>query len=88
MDAFAVEVPDGAPVSFQWSRMRHRVVKSEGPERIAEEWWMKDKTDDKDKPSRDYFRIEDDQGYRFWIYREGLYGYDEKQSWYMHGMLA
>nr|WP_280638490.1 MULTISPECIES: DNA polymerase Y family protein [unclassified Rhizobium] len=88
MDAFAVEVPDGAPVSFQWRRMRHRVVKSEGPERIAEEWWMKDKTDDKDKPSRDYFRIEDDQGYRFWIYREGLYGYDEKQSWYMHGMLA
>jgi protein ImuB len=84
MDAFAIEVPDGAPANFHWRRMRHRVVKSEGPERLAMEWWL----DGKDTQPRDYFRVEDDQGHRFWIYRKGLYGQDETQSWYMHGMFA
>jgi protein ImuB len=84
MDAFAIEVPDGAPANFHWRRMRHRVVKSEGPERLAMEWWI----DGSDAPARDYFRVEDDQGHRFWIYRKGLYGHDEMQSWYMHGVLA
>jgi protein ImuB len=84
MDAFAIEVPDGAPANFHWRRMRHRIVKSEGPERLAMEWWL----DGKDTQPRDYFRVEDDQGHRFWIYRKGLYGQDETQSWYMHGMFA
>ncbi|WP_280179103.1 DNA polymerase Y family protein [Rhizobium sp. 18055] len=84
MDAFAIEVPDGAPANFHWRRMRHRVVKSEGPERLAMEWWI----DGSDAAARDYFRVEDDQGHRFWIYRKGLYGHDETQSWYMHGVLA
>ncbi len=84
MDAFAIEVPDGAPANFHWRRMRHRIVKSEGPERLAMEWWI----DGSDTAPRDYFRVEDDQGHRFWIYRKGLYGHDERQSWYMHGMFA
>jgi protein ImuB len=84
MDAFAIEVPDGAPANFHWRRMRHRVIRSEGPERLAMEWWI----DGSDAAARDYFRVEDDQGHRFWIYREGLYGRDEQQNWYMHGMLA
>ncbi|KQV73377.1 DNA repair protein [Rhizobium sp. Root1220] len=84
MDAFAIEVPDGAPANFHWRRMRHRVVRSEGPERLAMEWWI----DGSDAAERDYFRVEDDQGHRFWIYREGLYGRDATQRWFMHGMLA
>ena len=83
MEAFAAEVPDGAPAHFRWRRIRHRVLKSEGPERIAMEWWI----DGVDAKERDYFRVEDEQGYRFWIYREGHYGPSMPQ-WFMHGIFA
>jgi protein ImuB len=33
------DVPDGPPVRFRWRRMTRRVVRAEGPERIAPEWW-------------------------------------------------
>ncbi|HAP49233.1 MAG TPA: DNA polymerase, partial [Afipia sp.] len=55
---------------FTWRRATHAVVRVEGPERIAMEWWRQ-------KPetlTRDYFRVEDAEGMRFWIYRDGLYG--------------
>ncbi|QWW67731.1 DNA polymerase Y family protein [Rhizobium sp. WYJ-E13] len=81
--AFA-EVPDGAPQAFRWRRMRHLVAKSEGPERIAMEWWA----DGDDAEARDYFRIEDDAGHRFWIYRRGLYGKNPNPRWFMHGVFA
>jgi protein ImuB len=83
MEAFAAEVPDGAPAHFRWRRIRHRVLKSEGPERIAMEWWI----DGVGAKERDYFSVEDEQGYRFWIYREGHYGPDIPQ-WFMHGIFA
>jgi protein ImuB len=35
----AAEVPDGPPARFQWRQCRHEVVRAEGPERIALEWW-------------------------------------------------
>jgi protein ImuB len=31
--------PDYPPRRFTWRRLRHRVVKAQGPERIAPEWW-------------------------------------------------
>ena len=62
-------VPDGPPHQFTWRRALHAVVRVEGPERIAMEWWRQDgKT-----LTRDYFRIEDAEGLRFWIFRDGLY---------------
>ncbi|WP_306913406.1 Y-family DNA polymerase [Rhizobium mesoamericanum] len=84
MGAFAIEVPDGAPASFHWRRMQHRVLKSEGPERLAMEWWL----DGSEAEDRDYFRIEDDRGRRFWIYRQGHYERNAAQNWYMHGVIA
>jgi len=78
------EVPDGAPVRFDWRRVRHRVIKAEGPERIAPEWWGR--LPRHVEPTRDYFRIEDLDGYRFWIFRLGLYERQEKPLWYMHGL--
>jgi protein ImuB len=33
------EVPEGAPLRFTWRRLGVRVVRAEGPERIAPEWW-------------------------------------------------
>src|SRR5437762_1470141 len=62
-------VPDGPPHQFTWRRVTHAVVRVEGPERIAMEWWKQNG----EALTRDYFRIEDAEGLRFWIFRDGLY---------------
>jgi protein ImuB len=79
------EVPDGAPVSFIWRRRKHEIVYAEGPERIATEWWRKPAG----VPTRDYYRVEDKAGRRFWLFRAGLYGRETaKPGWYLHGVFA
>ena len=85
IDAIA-EVPDGPPARFQWRRVTHEITHTEGPERIAMEWWR----DDKGRTlTRDYFRVEDQEGRRFWLYREGLYDRETiKPRWFMHGLFA
>jgi len=85
IDAVA-EVPDGPPARFSWRRMQHHVARADGPERIAMEWWR----DGQGRPlTRDYFRVEDDAGKRFWLYREGLYGAEvDRSRWFMHGLFA
>ena len=85
-------VPDGPPHHFTWRRVTHVVVRVEGPERIAMEWWKQDG----EVLTRDYFRVEDEAGLRFWIYRDGLYGTelvneDDKPAsanWFVHGLFA
>ncbi|OBZ93744.1 DNA repair protein [Pararhizobium polonicum] len=84
VDVSVAEVPEGPPESFRWRRMLHRVLRSQGPERLAMEWWI----DGADARARDYFRIEDDTGHRFWIYREGLYGQMPPPRWFVHGVFA
>ncbi|HSZ74868.1 MAG TPA: DUF6504 family protein [Rhizomicrobium sp.] len=79
------EVPDGPPLRFRWRRALHNVARAEGPERIAMEWWrMREHT-----PTRDYFRVEDHEGRRFWLYRDGLFGRETKEPrWFVHGLFA
>lgn len=82
IDAIA-SVPDGPPEKFRWRRVMHDVVAVEGPERIASEWWKKQ------APTRDYFRVEDAAGGRFWLFREGLYGTETmRPRWFMHGLFG
>lgn len=79
------EVPDGPPLKFRWRGVAYEVDRSEGPERIACEWWR----DGRGARTRDYFRVEDRQGYRFWMFRHGLYGRETSDpAWYMHGLFA
>ncbi len=79
------EVPDGPPIRFRWRRSLYRIARSEGPERIACEWWR----DGRGGHSRDYFRVEDDEGYRFWIFRQGLFERETRHpKWFMHGLFA
>ena len=61
-------LPDHPPVSFTWRGVRRRVKCADGPERIFGEWW---KRDAELATVRDYFRVEDEAGERFWIYRSG-----------------
>ena len=92
-------VPDGPPLRFRWRRALHEVVAAEGPERIEGAWWS-----EQSGPARDYFRVEDASGLRFWLFRAGLYR-DMAQArqlehahemthsfamprWFLHGMYA
>jgi protein ImuB len=81
------EVPDGPPLRFRWRRVLHRVARAEGPERIAPDWW-------REGPGgavRDYYRVEDAEGRRFWLFRRGLYGEAGAAGaprWFLHGLFA
>jgi protein ImuB len=78
-------VPDGPPLRFRWRRVLHEVAKAEGPERIAPEWWSGQGA----SPTRDYYRVEDSEGRRFWLFRDGLYGeMKEPPRWWLHGLFA
>lgn len=79
------EVPDGPPMRFRWRRVLHDVTRAEGPERIAPEWWH---TSSKAE-ARDYYRVEDAAGCRFWIFRQGRYGQEDAHPrWFLHGVFA
>ena len=85
------EVPDGPPRRFEWRRSHHLVVRYEGPERIASEWWRRKEGHLPGKAglTRDYYRVEDAHGHRFWIFRHGLYGTEKANpDWYLHGLFA
>jgi protein ImuB len=83
-------VPDDPPILFRWRRQVHRVRRAEGPERIAFEWWRQDIPDGRDATDliRDYYRVEDEAGRRFWLYRAGLYRADQPARWYLHGFFG
>jgi protein ImuB len=78
--------PEGMPRRFVWRRAVHDIARAEGPERIAPEWWR--------QPSsarlRDYYRVEDAEGRRYWIYREGLIGDGRggAPGWFIHGLFG
>jgi len=77
-------LPDHPPIAFTWRRVRHRVRHADGPERIAGEWWKRDR---EWISVRDYFRVEDEDGRRFWLFRRGN-GSDADTGdmrWFLHG---
>ncbi|MFM2372369.1 MAG: hypothetical protein RIS85_2091, partial [Pseudomonadota bacterium] len=84
------EVPDGPPHRFRWRRKLHEVRLYEGPERIASEWWRRKGGEALGKGglTRDYYRIEDVRGRRYWIFRHGLYEERQGPKWYLHGLFA
>jgi protein ImuB len=83
------EVPDGPPHRFRWRRKFHEVKRFEGPERIASEWWKrKDGAVDRAGLTRDYYRVEDARGRRFWVFRHGLFEEKPTPQWYLHGLFA
>ncbi|CAO3372978.1 Y-family DNA polymerase [Azospirillum argentinense] len=75
-------VPDDPPSMFRWRGAQHRVRRADGPERIAAEWWRRD------GEPRDYYRVEDEAGRRFWVYRQGLYRPGVAAPWFLHGFFG
>lgn len=77
-------LPDAPPVLFRWRGQLHRVARADGPERIAPEWWRGGAAG-----TRDYYRVEDRDGGRFWLYRHGPYGSGgARAAWFLHGLFA
>lgn len=103
IDAMA-EIPEGPPLRFRWRKITRSIARMEGPERIAPEWWrfatsVGESNNDnippsqnprpQDQVSRDYFRIEDDKGTRYWVYRDGLYERETTDpKWFVHGIFG
>ena len=84
------EVPDGPPCQFRWRKHMHVVRFAEGPERIGPEWWKRKGgyLPEKSGLTRDYFRVVDEHGHRFWLFRHGLYAEKNQPDWYLHGVFA
>jgi protein ImuB len=84
------EIPEGPPARFTWRHVSRRVTKAEGPERIAPEWWRTPSPGQEQARPRDYYRIEDEDGHRYWVFRDGLYRGGElgAPAWYLHGLFA
>ena len=64
---------------FIWRKGRHVVMQCEGPERIAMEWWRHEAL----QPARDYFHVEDNEGKRYWLYRNNT-----TSQWFLQGAFA
>jgi protein ImuB len=88
-------VPDDPPILFRWRGVAHRVRAASGPERIAAEWWRRRlpgagpaTARPESDLIRDYYRVEDEGGGRFWIFRAGLHAPGHPARWFLHGLFG
>jgi protein ImuB len=82
-------IPDGPPRRFRWRGVTYDITGAQSPERIADEWWRAPYPSRGGVPTRDYYLVEDGEGHRFWLYREGLYGRETATPrWFVHGLFA
>ena len=89
LEAVMALTPDDPPSQFRWRGQVHRVRRAEGPERIGEEWWKGPVEDVRTDHVRDYYRVEDEAGARFWLFRAGLYGDPATPpKWWLHGLFG
>ncbi|MEI7608705.1 MAG: DNA polymerase Y family protein [Rhodospirillaceae bacterium] len=75
-------IPDDPPVMFRWRGAVHKVALAEGPERLEAEWWRGV------EGLRDYYRVEDGEGRRYWLYRDGVYSPERPPPWFLHGIFG
>ena len=78
-------MPDQPPRRFEWRGKTYKIVAGDGPERVHGEWWRRDA---EVWAVRDYYRVEDREGRRFWLFRQGLYGETDEPRWFVHGLFA
>lgn len=74
-------IPDYPPMLFIYQGKIHKIVRADGPERIEQEWWLQQ------GQHRDYYRVEDEEGSRYWLFRLGHY-HDKQYQWFIHGFFA
>ena len=95
-------LPDEPPVLFRWRQRLHKVIGARGPETIAPDWWRLPEAERSSTPAkrkkgkngdtheRDYFAVEDSEGGRFWLFREGRYdtASGTLPRWFLHGVFG
>ncbi len=67
--------PDGPLTTFRFQSEDHAVVTCVGPERVETGWWRGLHV------RRDYYRVVDQSGRAFWIFRDACTG-----RWFVHGV--
>jgi protein ImuB len=74
-------------VRFTWRGAVHLVRASSRPERINAEWWRRTPSEARADSDllRDYYRLEDSAGARFWVFRAGMAG---TPRWFLHGIFG
>lgn len=75
-------VPDYPPMLFRYKGALHKIIRADGPERIEREWWLDA------GEHRDYYYVEDENGQRYWLFRNGHYNSARPQHWFIHGFFA
>ncbi|MEJ7768420.1 MAG: DNA polymerase Y family protein [Chitinophagaceae bacterium] len=75
-------IPDYPPMLFRYKGKLHKIVKADGPERIEQEWWLEE------GQHRDYYCVENEEGFRYWVFRLGHYSGDKSYSWFLHGFFS
>lgn len=75
-------IPDYPPMNFRYKGVLHKVIRADGPERMEQEWWIKE------GEHRDYYAVENEQGARYWIFRLGHYRETKSAEWFLHGFFA
>ena len=89
IDEVVAEVPEGPPARFRWRRRWRRVSCAEGPERFGPDFDPDRAAQDRSGTgTRDYYRLEDEQGRRYWVFRQGLYGTAQPPAWFLHGLFG
>ncbi|MET0294301.1 MAG: DNA polymerase Y family protein [Phenylobacterium sp.] len=81
-------IPDDPPIQFRWRGRLRRVRRAEGPERVGEEWWKRPLEEASPDHVRDYYRVEDEDGARYWLFRAGLYQPGQPAKWWLHGLFG
>jgi protein ImuB len=77
-------------ISSEWWLENPHVERKENEKDEAYETRRKQVVEKKKaQRTRDYFRVEDTDGRRYWLYRQGLYGLSEEPPrWFLHGVFA
>jgi protein ImuB len=70
-------------VRFTWRGAVHLVRASSGPERIGAEWWRRTPSEARADSDllRDYYRLEDSAGARFWVFAPEWRGHRAGPAW-------
>lgn len=76
-------------IAGEWWRRRPEPVELPGPGGDEGETITRHRLGDDPSHARDYYRIEDRRGRRFWIFRHGFYEAQRPMpDWYLHGLFA
>ena len=76
-------------IAGEWWKQRPEPYEEAKPRGEQGETITRYKLGDESDRTRDYYRIEDRRGRRFWIFRQGFYeAHKPMPGWYLHGLFA